>query len=259
MTRKIICTCLALLLCVSLAVSLSTGAAAMNLADERFIYDDADLLTGSEEAALAQKLMEVSHNYDAQIVIATIASTDGGDVDSFVDYLYDTMGFGYSEQHDGVLLLVCMDPREYRILSNGYAGVAINPDDISYIGDEIVYYLSGGDYAGAFDEFVDECAYYLDGYLNGFPFDAGATLVTSLITGIVTGLIVVLVLKGQLKTVRRQSRAGDYVKEGSMSVNVRNDIFLYRNVTRTAKPKNDSSGSSRSSGGSARSKGGGSF
>ena len=38
----------------------------------------------------------------------------------------------------GVLLLICMDVREYRILSNGFAGVAIDPDDISKISDEIV-------------------------------------------------------------------------------------------------------------------------
>jgi len=72
---------------------------------------------------------------------------------------------------------------------------------------------------------------------------------------VVIGLIVVLILKGQLKTVHKQSRAHDYVKSGSMQVNVMNDIFLYRNVTRTAKPKNTSSGSS----GSSRSRGGGSF
>jgi uncharacterized membrane protein YgcG len=82
-------------------------------ADERFLYDDADLLTDDQETALIQKLVDVSHANSAQIVVATIASMDGGDIDTFLDYLYDTMGIGYGENHDGVLLLVCMDPREY--------------------------------------------------------------------------------------------------------------------------------------------------
>jgi uncharacterized protein len=227
-------------------------------AEESLLFDEADLLTDSEEAALTQKLMDVSHSYNAQIVVATMASMDGGNIDFFVDYLYDSMGFGYGENHDGVLLLVCMDPREYRILSNGYAGVAINPDTIGKISDEIVVNLSGGDYAGAFDEFADECAYYLEGYLNGFPFDAGMSLVISLAIGVAVGLIVAFVLKGQLKTVRKQNQANVYVKTGSMHVDVRSDLFLYRNVTRTAKPKSNSSGSG-GSGGVARSKGGGSF
>ena len=223
--------------------------------NEPFVYDEASLLTDAQEAELVKKLMEVSHATNAQIVIATIASMEGGDIDGFVDYLYDTMGFGYGENHDGILLLVCMDPREYRILSNGFAGVAIDPDDISKISDKIVGNLSDGDYAGAFNEFVDECAYYLDGHINGFPFNAGKSLAISLIVGVVIGLIVAFVLKGQLKSVHSQSRAQEYVKNGSMHVNLSNDMFLYRNVTRTRKQSSNSSGS----GGTARSKGGGSF
>lgn len=234
---------------------METPAAIDPAAQEQLVYDDADLLSDTEEAALTQKLADVSGNYSAQIVVCTIASMDGGDIDGFVDYLYDTMGFGYGENYDGVLLLVCMDPREYRILSNGFAGVAIDPDDISKISDEIVGDLSDGDYAGAFNEFVDECAYYLEGYINGFPFNAGKSLAISLIVGVVIGLIVAFVLKGQLKSVHCQSRAQEYVKKGSMHVNLSNDMFLYRNVTRTKKQSSNSSGS----GGTARSKGGGSF
>ena len=223
--------------------------------EERLLYDEADLLTDSEEAALMGKLAAVSTGYEAQIVVVTMASMDGGNIDTYVDYVYDSMGFGYGENYDGVLLLVCLDPREYRILSNGFAGVAIDPDDISKISDEIVENLSGGDYAGAFDEFVDECAYYLDGHINGFPFNAGKSLAISLIVGVVIGLIVAFVLKGQLKSVHSQSRAQEYVKNGSMHVNLSNDMFLYRTVTRTKKQSSSSSGS----GGTARSKGGGSF
>lgn len=249
MTKKFTCALLALLLCISMAISVS---AADNTA---FLYDDADLLTAAEESELTKKLAAVSAKYEAQIVIATISSMNDGNIDTFVDYVYDSMGFGYGDNHDGVLLLVCMDPREYRILSNGYAGVAIDPDNIDRICDEIVSNLSEGDYAGAFHEFADECAYYLDGYLNGFPFDAVGSLAVSLIIGIVIGLIVAFVLKGQLKTVHKQNQAQGYVKSGSMHVNVSNDIFLYRNVTRTRKQTNDAS----RSGGTARSKGGGSF
>ena len=103
--------------------------------EERLLYDEADLLTDSEEAALMGKLAAVSTRYEAQIVVVTIASMDGGNIDTYVDYVYDSMGFGYGENYDGVLLLVCLDPREYRILSNGFAGVAFDPDDISKISD----------------------------------------------------------------------------------------------------------------------------
>ena len=228
--------------------------------DEYLLYDGADLLAADEEEYLTERLLDVSHTHNAQIVIVTIPSMEGGDVDEYLEYLYDGMGFGYGDQHDGVLLLVCMDPREYRILSNGFAGVAIDTYDIDSIGDAFVSDLSDGNYADAFDEFIDQCDSYLDGYLNGYPFDFGMSLMVSLLIGAVVGLIVALVLKGQLKSVRKQNQANSYVKSDSMRLTLQNDVFLYRNVTKTRKEtNNNSSRGGGGGGGSARSTGGGSF
>lgn len=229
--------------------------AAMSDAGEYLVFDEACLLTESEEAALAGKLMEISHTYNAQIVVATIEALEDVDIDEFVDYIYDSMGFGYGEAHDGVLLLVCMNPRQYRILSNGFPGEAIDSGDIDSIGDAIAPSLSAGNYAAAFDEFANQCSYYLDGYINGFPFDFSQNITVCLILGIVVGLVVAFGLKKQLKTVRKKEQAHDYVKPESMQISVSNDIFLYRSVSRSKK----ASSSSSSSSGSSRSSGGGSF
>ena len=226
--------------------------------NEKFLYDEADLLTDEQEAELVKKLTEVSHATNAQVVVATMASMDGGDIDSFVDYLYDSMGFGYGENHDGVLLLVCMDPREYRILSNGFAGVAIGPDQIDTLCDFMETYLPNGHYVAAFNSFADQCGEFLEYYQMGSPFKVGKNLAISLIIGIIAGLIVAFVLKGQLKSVRKQDSARVYVKKGSMQLTYSRDIFLYRNVVRTKKQERVESTSS-GSGGSTRSKGGGSF
>jgi len=221
------------------------------------VLDEADLLSDSEEAALNTKLSTISSTYSAQIVVGTIESMEGGDIDQFIELAYDEMGLGYGDNHDGVLLLVCMDPREYRILSNGFAGEAIDSGDIDDIGDAIVSDLSDGDYAAAFDEFVDQCDYYLGGFINGFPFKFGKNLLIALVIGIVAGLIVAFILKGQLKSVRQQKQANVYIKPGSMQLTTSNDFFLYRTVDRRKK-ESSSSGSSNSSG-SSRSTGGGSF
>ena len=246
MKKKIIAMLLAAALCAGLAV----GVSAVSGAD---IYDDADLLSSAEEKQLAEKLSNIGEQFNAQIVIMTAPASDG-DIDVFVEDVYDSMNMGYGENRDGVLLLVCMDIREYRILSNGFAGVAIDSGDIDAIGDVIVSDLSDGNYAAAFDEFADQCDYYLDGYINGFPFNFGKNFMICLVIGIIAGVVVAFVLKGQLKSVRKQNRASDYVKPGSMQVTVRNDFFLYRNVTRTKKQSSNSSGS-----GSSRSTGGGKF
>ncbi len=68
--------------------------------------------------------------------------------------------------------------------------------------------------------------------------DTTAILVCLLIS-VVLAFIVTGVMKGQLKTVRSQSDAGSYIRPGSMMVTASEDIFLYRNVTRTPRPKDN--------------------
>jgi hypothetical protein len=80
----------------------------------------------------------------------------------------------------------------------------------------------------------------------------------SLVIGIIAGLIVAFILKGQLKSVRKQDSARVYVKQDSLQITYARDIFLYRNVTCTKKQERVESTSS-GSGSTARSKGGGSF
>lgn len=222
--------------------------------EEVLVYDQAGLLSDTEAAALNEKLREISEEYEAQIIIATIDTLDDGDIDGFVEDFYDDMEFGYGKDHDGVLLLVCMDPREYRILSNGFAADALEDEQIEAIGEAIASDLSDDEYTDAFDVFADQCDYYLDGYLNGFPFNSTENLAIALVVGLVVGVIVALVLKGQLKSVRKQNQANVYVKPGSMQITSRSDLFLYRDVTRTEKESSKSSDSD-----SSRNVGGGSF
>lgn len=254
MKKRIVSLFLALMLLSSLAISVHALEIAL-IEDGNSVYDEAGLLTSSEEEEIAEILDDLGDTYDTQIVIVTVPELDS-DPDYFVENLYDTMGFGYGDRYDGVLLMVCMDPREYRILSNGSAADAIDPDAIEDIGDAIVSDLSDGNYADAFLTFADRCEYYLDGYENGFPFPFGKRLLTALVVGIVVGLIVVAILAAQLKTVHKKNQARDYVKSGSMRLTLSNDIFLYRNVQRTKKESSSSSGSRSSSGGSRRVSGG---
>ena len=70
------------------------------------------------------------------------------------------------------------------------------------------------------------------------------------------GISVVAVLSGQLKSVSGKGAAADYIVNNSMKVDESRDIFLYANVTKRAKPKDNSSSSTHKSS-SGRSHGGG--
>ncbi len=252
MKKRIFTILLTALLCFALAFTVQGE----DLQAE-FLVDDALLLSDLEASVVSNNLESASAAHNAQVAIMTVTETDGRSVDNYIEYIYDSMGYGYGPQHDGVLLLICMDTRDYRILSNGFVADAIGPDEINAIGDAMVDDLSAGNYASAFCTFAEKCEYYINGHLNGFPFDLTKNLIIAAGVGILASMAVTAGLKGQLKTVHKKKEANAYVRAGSVQITQSNDFFLYRDITRQARQKSSSSSSSRS--GSSRNVGGGKF
>lgn len=56
---------------------------------------------------------------------------------------------------------------------------------------------------------------------------------------VIAAFVVTGIMKAQLKSVRRQNSAGSYIVEGSFRLTHSRDLFLYRNVTRRARPKDN--------------------
>ncbi len=223
---------------------------------ESRLYDGADILSTTEETKLLGKLDEISQKYNVDVVVATIDTVGQYTADEYVEYFYDNNNYGVGDNRDGVILLISMLERDYRILSNGFCAEAITMDTIKSIGNKIAPSLSEGDYAEAFDEFADECDYYINGKLNGFPFKYGRNSLIAIAAGLISSFIGTNAMKGKLKSVKKQTEAADYTKKGSLQITKSNDFFLYRSVNREAKAQDDSS--SRSSG-SPRNVGGGKF
>ena len=85
-------------------------------------------------------------------------------------------------------------------------------------GNDVAAFLSGGDYYGAFDEFIDGCSYQIRGEREGFPFNFGMSLLVSLAIGFVVALIATGIMRAKLRSVRTQSAAREYIKPGSMKL-----------------------------------------
>ena len=64
-------------------------------------------------------------------------------------------------------------------------------------------------------------------------------IIVCLLISIVMACIVTGAMKGQLKSVRSQENASCYIRSGSMVITTSEDIFLYRNVTRIPRPKDN--------------------
>ena len=239
------------------------------------LVDDANLLTPSERTKLLALLNEISERQEMDIVVVTVDSLGGKTPRAYADDYYD--GSGY--RADGILLLIAMDSRDYYISTSGYCITALSNSKINSISNRFVGDLSSGKYASAFTTFAELCDDYISDTKSGGVSDRGDTttpnhssgqsttgasdfplgqnILISLAVGFVIAFIATAVMRSKLKSVRPKSGAADYVKEGSFRLTRSNDFFLYRTVSRVAKPKDN--GSHRSSSGRSHGGGGGKF
>ena len=238
------------------------------------VVDMAELLDDSEEASLLSKLDEISERQKLDVVVVTVNTLDGKTPMDYADDFYDYNGYGFGEQHDGVLLLVSIEDRDWWISTSGYGITAFTDAGIEYISEKFLSDLSSGNYADAFTKYAELCDEFITQARTGEPYDTNNMpkgpfkVFTSLFVSLVVGLIVALVvtgrMKGKLKTVRFQPAASEYVKSDSMILTENRDTFLFSRVDRRAKPKDNDSGSSgssthTSSSGSSHGGGGGKF
>ena len=264
MTKKIIAILFALMLCVLSVVP------AFALSDMPRLVDDSDVLSAEEETALLSRLDGVSEAHQFDLVVVIVDDFAGMSAMDYADDFFDYNGYGYGDGRDGSLLLIGVN-EDYRWIStSGYGITAFTDAGIQYIGSEIVSDIQSGFYYDAIDSYITLCDEFLTQSESGAPYDSNTlpkgkfpvlfSLFVSIVIGFVVALIAVLVMKGQLKSVRRQSAASNYLKAGSMNVTESRDVFLYRNVTKVKKAENNSSsGSSTHRSSSGRSHGGGGF
>lgn len=239
--------------------------------------DSAGVLTEDEDNELEDALEELSVRQSFDVTIATVESLESVDYDSmeaYADDLYYFCQFGYGSEMDGVLLLVSVGDRKWHISTCGYGITAFTDAGIQYLGEQMTPFMADGDYAGAFRTFVQWSDTYIDAARAGHPYDVNNLpreplslmyLFLALGIGLVLAWVVVHVMKSQLRSVAFQENAASYVREGSMNLTNSRELFLYRDVHRTERPKesssSDSGGSSThtSSSGTTHGGGGGSF
>lgn len=214
-----------------------------------YVVDNAQLLSSGEYGVLSDTLEMVSNRLQMDVVVVTVPTVDGKSFMDYADDFYDYNGY----RPDGVLLLVCMGERGWWISTSGNAISALTDAKLDRLAEQIVPLLSQGRYAEAFDTYAEGVASAVAEEESDGSFSFGSVLICLLI-GVVAAFVVTGILKGQLKSVRRQDTANNYICSDSLQLTRSRDLFLYRNVSRRAKPQNN--GSSTHRGSSGRSHGG---
>ncbi len=275
--RKITVILLSVLLLLSLTASAS--AYVYEEGDRTALVNDfADLIPDYDEETLNYKLEQISETYECEVAVLTVNSTDGKDITAFADDYYDYNGFGWGDNDDGIMLVVDMGYREFAITTHGTAIDIFTDYNLVQIESAFVPYLSQGSYTEAFVAYYEKCADIFDDY-NTYLNDYGGEgnvyipsddeydyiyeddyyepapknffskifslkwLAISVVIGLVIAFFYTNHLKSQLKTVRSKPSASDYVIPGSFTLTGQRDVYLYSNVKKTPKPKNNNTGS----------------
>ncbi len=234
---------LLVLFTVTLILSLVCLGVSADTAFRRF-YDEASLISGYEALDISAELDEISAKYNYDVAIIAVDSIDNADPDRAAEQAFDSVGYGRGN-NGGVLLFIAMESRDVVVFYDS----VLDLDIADSIREAVTPYLTDGDYDEAFVTFISECDYYINGELNGYPFNLGNSLLISVAVGVVIAFIVTAIMKAQLESVAFQRAATNYVTEGSLNVTAANDTYLYSTVVRREKPKsNGSSGSSGSTG-----------
>lgn len=224
------------------------------------LVDDGELLTAAQETAIAKRLDEVSLERELDLVIVTVKTLDGKSRAAFADDYFDYNGYGFGDDHDGILLLYCPNEGVRYISTTGDAIDIFEGDNFDELTGEIIPYFDRGDTGGAFLRFADTCDDII-GSARAFPL--GLLIFALLIGAVLSWLIPMSTMKGKLKSVRAQSAASNYVRAGSMNLTQNRDVFLFANITKTPIPRDTSSrgggGGGVHVGSSGTSHGGGSF
>lgn len=255
--NRIAAVFLAMVFCI--AAFLGTPAVTAKAADDMArMVDWADLLSDEEEAALSARLDEISERQQVDVVIVTVDSLEGADVTAYADDFFDYNGYGFGDNRDGILFLISMAERDWCISTSGYGIKAFTDAGQEYLSDAFLPDLSDGAYAEAFQTFADKCDDYITQAKAGTPYDVDnvpiepfsplGALIIAVGIGFVVSLIVTGFMRLGLHSVYSEPAADSYMKKDSLRLTKDYELFLYRNVTKTEKPKETSS--SGGSGGS---------
>src|ERR1700721_4236762 len=124
-----------------------------------YINDFAGVLSPSTKASLENLCFQVDRQAHAQIAVVTIKTLDNDQsIDEFATALEDKWKVGAKGTDRGILMLVVMNPRKYRIeVGYGLEGI-LNDAKVGDIGRTMVPALSQNDYKTAIPPGVQQRA-----------------------------------------------------------------------------------------------------
>lgn len=121
------------------------------------IVDQANIIPAATRDAIEQKLADLEAKSGIQLVVATVTSLEGQEIEPYANELFRTWKLGQKEKNNGVLLLVA--PKEHRVrIEVGYGLEGTLTDALSKVisSNAITPRFKTGDFAGGVSRGIDD-------------------------------------------------------------------------------------------------------
>ena len=128
------------------------------------VVDQAGVMTAQSRNDLETKLKELEDKSSIQLVVATVKSLQGSDVETYTNELFRFWKLGEAQKNNGVLLLVA--PAEHKVrIEVGYGLEGTLTDALSsvIISSAIIPRFKTGDFSGGIERGVDGITSVLSG------------------------------------------------------------------------------------------------
>lgn len=145
MKKRLIC--LLTLLCMLLS---ALPVFAEETTAEQRVFDYADLISESDEQEMQLWINDMQENWGLDLAYLTTYDTEGKSVQQYGADFYVEHELGLGENYDGVIFVLDMSQREGQIITCGKAIDIYTDYYIDQMWDNMVGYLSDGEYYWAF-------------------------------------------------------------------------------------------------------------
>jgi uncharacterized protein len=234
------------------------------------VVDQADVISQESRADIAAKSQALEQKSGIQLVVATVKSLEGSDIETYANELFRTWKLGQEQKNNGVLLLVAPNEHKVRIeVGYGLEGTLTDALSSVIISTAIIPGFKSGDFSGGVDRGVDGIISVLNGDTADWQPQPQSLLRTDepgalntllpILGFFAVALILWLIIAGIARLVSGPS--GHYVTRNGKKVFVRDRSSSWSVSSSSSSSDSDSSSSSSSdsdfSGGGGSSGGGG--
>jgi uncharacterized protein len=153
---------LAAAICLVAAVTLVFGLDFPPLTGR--VVDQAGVMSAASRASVEAKLKDLEDKSGIQLVVATVKSLQGGDIETYANQLFRTWKLGEAKKNNGVLLLVAPNEHKVRIeVGYGLEGTLTDALSSVIISSAIVPRFKANDFSGGIERGVDGIISVLSG------------------------------------------------------------------------------------------------